>query len=104
MSSKILYTFLSLAALASAAIIPRINPQLQAIPATAKPDNTFNVGTLHLTRGPDISMEIPPAVYGSRPIDLPFGRLYHGNMKYFSKGQMNTPDGITDKYTPGVKD
>lgn len=104
MLSKIHYMFLSLAALASAAIIPRVNPQLQAIPATAKPDNTFNVGTFHLTREPDISTEIPPALYGSRPIDLPFGRLYHGNMKYFSKGELNTPDGITDKYTPGVND
>ena len=86
MSCKIIYVFLSLEALASAAIIPRVSPQLQAIPATAKPDNTFNVGTFYLTRERDISTEIPPAIYGSRPIDLPFGRLYHGNMNILAEG------------------
>lgn len=102
--TKLLLGFFALAPLVSTAIISRYDPPLQVIPATVKPDNTFNAGTYHLVREPEISTEIPPAVYGARPIDLPFGRLYHGNMKYFSKGQLNTPDGITDVYTPGVND
>lgn len=48
--------------------------------------------------------DIPPAVYGSRSIDLPFGRLYHGNMTFFRKGQLNTPNGIVDEYKPGEND
>lgn len=104
MLSKLLYGFLSLTPLASTAIIPRGDPPFQDIPATAKPDNTFNVGTFQLVREPDGSAEIPPAVYGARSVDLPFGRLYHGNMKFFGKGQLNTPDDIKDVYNPGVND
>lgn len=99
-----IYGLLSLASLASSAVIPRGDPPFQSIPATGKADNTFNNGNYHLTSEPKVTSDIPPAIYGARSIDLPFGRLYHGNMKYFSSGQLNTPDGITDKYTPGVND
>ena len=42
------------------------------------------------------SKEIPNEVYQPRDIDIPFGRLFHGTMKFFQKGELNTPDDITD--------
>lgn len=94
----------SLVSLVSGAIIPRADPPFQFIPATSKPDNTYNNGKDVLGGLPKVVPDIPPAIYGARSIDLPFGRLYHGNMIFFKKGQLNTPDGITDHYRPGVND
>ena len=51
------------------------DPGLQDIPSTGKADNTFSNGLADATRWPD-SDATPPAVYGNRTIDLPFGRLY----------------------------
>ena len=94
------------ASLASAAILRRQDPGFQPIPTTAKPDNTFNTGTSQLVSEPPTVSATPPAIYGARSIDLPFGRLYHGNMKFFSAGELNTPAGITDEWIgqPGVID
>ena len=99
-----IFAALSLASIASGAIIRRYDLAFQSIPATAKPDNMFNCGTFLLASMIDVIAEIPSAVYGARSIDLPFGRLYHGNMKFFGKGRLNTPDGIQDVYKPGVND
>lgn len=96
-------SLLSLAMLGGTAIIPRADPLLQEIPA-GKADNTFNVGKSQLRTLPGHVEDIPPAVYGSRSIDLPFGRLYHGNMTFFRKGQLNTPNGILDDFRPGEND
>ncbi|KAI4087738.1 MAG: hypothetical protein LQ339_008820 [Xanthoria mediterranea] len=46
----------------------------------------------------------PDAVYGSRSIDLPFGRLQHGTMKFFEAGELNTPSGRSDVWAPGKHD
>ena len=46
---------------------------------------------------PDTSDPVPD-VYGAREIDLPFYRLYHGNMKFFPVGQLNTPNEATDTW------
>ncbi|KAF6221958.1 hypothetical protein HO133_001926 [Letharia lupina] len=102
---------LSAASLATGASIPRQDPDilnarqdsgdpgLQDIPTTAKPDNTFSNGAAMIA-GSGTTNETPPEVYGNRSIDLPFGRLYHGNMKFFSAGQLNTPTGDTDEWLP----
>ncbi|MCJ1260547.1 hypothetical protein MMC22_000409 [Lobaria immixta] len=94
----------SLASLVSGAIIPRADPPFQFIPATSKPDNTYHNGNVGITGEPPVVTDIPPAVYGARSVDLPFGRLYHGKMKYFKKGQLNTPNGMVDEWHPGVND
>ena len=99
-----LCSFLSLISLVSGAIIPRDDPPFQSIPATSKPDNTYNNGDIQVKGITPTTSEIPPAIYGARSIDLPFGRLYHGKLKYFKKGQLNTPDGIKDVWRPGVND
>ena len=78
------------ASLASGASIPRQDsdilsarqdsgdPGLQDIPTTAKPDNTFSNGAAMTANWPASDLT-PPAVYGNRTIDLPFGRLYVRN-------------------------
>jgi len=103
------YVYVSLfaASLASTSVIPRQAPNpgpMQAIPAKAKAPNTFHNGAPELVAEPPASGEIPPAVYGARDIDLPFNRLYHGNMKYFAAGQLNSPTGIQDVWQPGQND
>lgn len=42
----------------------------------------------------------PPEIYNARDIDLPFLRLFHGYSKYFSAGELNTPNGNGDKWGP----
>lgn len=104
MRSGLFYSFISLTSLGNAVISLRKDPPFQSIPANPKPDNEYNRGRTQLTREPVRSREIPSTVYGAQSIDLPFGRLYYGNMKFFSKGQLNTPDGITDVWRSGVND
>ncbi|CAF9921325.1 hypothetical protein IMSHALPRED_005148 [Imshaugia aleurites] len=102
----------STASLASSASIPRQdpdilsvrqdsgNPGLQDIPTKAKPDNTFSNGAAMIAGYSTTTDEMPPEVYGNRTIDLPFGRLYHGNMKFFPAGQLNSPTSDTDLWEP----
>ena len=95
---EMLYHSFALAlASAASAIIIRRDPGYQEIPTSAQPDNTFSNGAPQLAAEPPMQTTVPvPDVYGSRDIDLPFGRLYHGKMKFFSSGQLNTADQITD--------
>lgn len=107
MVSSIL-TLLGVASIAVARIIPRQDPHdpaFQHVPTTAKADNTFHTATPPLPSGmpPDSTEEGPP-VYGARSIDLPFGRLQHGKMKFFGAGQLNTPNGKSDEWHPGQND
>lgn len=95
------------ASVASAVVIRPRDPGLQEIPTTAQPDNTFHNGADRLNALPPMETTVPvPDVYGSRSVDLPFGRLYNGKMKFFSKGQLNTADQITDFWIsePAVTD
>ena len=57
------------------------DPGLQDIPSTGKADNTFSNGAPDSTNFPS-SDATPPAVYGNRTIDLPFGRLYVRNLRF----------------------
>ena len=45
-----------------------------------------------------MTSDIPPDIYGARSIDLPFYRLYHGQMNFFPAGQLNTPNVNTDVF------
>ena len=70
----------------------------QAVPTTAQvPDGSFYDASLQ--PNPDSEQGWPPpedpsapipAVYGLRAVDIPFGRLHQGNLKYFPRGQLNT--------------
>ena len=98
-----------IAALANGSIIRRqdsgpVHGTGQDIPSSGKADNTFNNGQPLLAAEPPDNGQTPPDVYGALPVDLPFGRLFHGNANFFSKGQYNTPDGITDKWVPDGTD
>ena len=92
-----LATLLSAATLThSAAINPR-SPAggAQSIPDT--PPKKFTDGAAPLDGEPPQDTTAPvPDIYGARDIDLPFYRLYHGSMKFFSAGQLNTPNKDTD--------
>ena len=78
---------------------------MQDIPSTAPADNQFNNTQPHLVTMPPLEESHPDdSIYGVRDIDLPFGRLYHGNMKYFAPGQLNKPGAWTDDWNPGVND
>ncbi|KAI4197436.1 MAG: hypothetical protein LQ350_005929 [Teloschistes chrysophthalmus] len=92
-----IYVLLSAASLAAALIVPRQNGVFQTVPTTAKPDNTFSNGADLYARVPPDDLTTPvPKEYAVRPLDIPFGRLSHGNMKFFAAGELNTPTGKTD--------
>ena len=88
-----LTSFLLAASLASGASIPLQDPDvlyarqdsgdpgLQDIPSTGKADNTFSNGLPDAANFPK-SDATPPAVYGNRTIDLPFGRLYVRTLRF----------------------
>lgn len=80
------------------------DPGMQSIPATGQADNTFNNTAPLLAGLPNGTDVTPPAIYGARRTDLPFGRLYHGNAKFFSAGQLNTPTGNSDMWIPDGRD
>lgn len=80
------------------------NPGLQAIPATAKPDNTFSNGAAEIIGGFPYDSGTIPDVYQPRDIDIPFGRMFHGDLMMFPQGQLNDPTLNTDSYTPNVYD
>ena len=100
------FFLLAPASLAAAAVLRRGDPTFQEIPTTAKPDNTFSNGKPSLSTEPPTVDAVPSEIYGARSIDLPFGRLYHGDMKFFSAGQLNSKSGITDQWMdkPGTID
>lgn len=83
--------------LALCGVLPRQDPGFQSIPATSQDPSTFwNQAVPELVGEPPQSSDPIPSVYGARSVDLPFYRLYHGSMKFFSPGQLNTATGNTD--------
>lgn len=101
-----LVILLGIASLAACRVVKRADPPFQQVPKIAKADNTFHVVTQGLKQigMPPDGEEEQPAVYGARSIDLPFGRLQHGKMKFFGAGELNTPTGRTDVWEPGKND
>jgi len=95
---SVLVSILLAASIGHSSVIRRQDPGMQQIPTTAKADNTFNNGAPQLVSEPPQVSDTPPAVYGARSVDLPFGRLYHGNMMFFSAGELNTPTGDSDQW------
>lgn len=91
---------ISVASLTSGSVMRRQSPGFQAVPTTGKADNTFNNGAPMLAAEPNDTDIVPPAIYGARDIDLPFGRLFHGNAMFFPAGQLNTPTENSDKWYP----
>lgn len=69
---------------ALAAVMPRGSGSgMQKIPDTAKAPGTFHNGKPFMEGMPPDTDEQPPALYGSREIDLPFNRLYHGHLNFY---------------------
>ena len=95
----------SAAVLVNGSVMRRQDASCQSIPSTGKADGTFNNGQPQLTAEPPNPEGDPPACYGARPdADLPFGRLFHGNAKFFANGTLNTPDSWTDQWVPDGAD
>jgi len=86
---------LSLLHLSTSSVIRRQDPALQYHPDVAPAPGSFSNGKPWVGQPAEVGDPIP-AIYGPRSVDLPFNRLYHGHMKFFSAGQLNTPDGNTD--------
>lgn len=87
---------LSLFQLSISSAIRRQDPGLQSYPASAPAPGSFSNGMPLLVGIPPVVADIPPAIYGPRSVDLPFNRLYHGNLKFFRAGELNTLDKNTD--------
>ena len=90
--------FISFAFLALASLSLAQTPQSQDIPSSARAPGTFSNGGPPLIAEPPMTDDAIPDIYGPRDIDLPFYRLFHGNMNFFSEGQLNTPTGNTDVF------
>ena len=100
MKGAIYSSFLSLP-LALGSTIQRRQAEQQTIPDTAKAPNTFNKPDTKLELGqPDQNNTKLPDQYRAKDIDIPFGRILMGNVKYFQPGEMNTPNGISDEDGP----
>lgn len=80
------------------------DPGLSPIPDTAKPDNTFHNGAPERIMDDPYSSDPIPDYYQPRNIDLPFGRMVHGNMSMFPYGQVNDPALNTNNFKPGSWD
>ena len=72
-------------------------PPRQVIAASPKAPGTFSNGA-PIVNGRTATEGDPPDAYGAREIDIPFYRLYHGHVNFFSAGQMNNPTDITDHW------
>ena len=76
----------------------------QNVPRTAKAPNTFSNGQPQITAEYPYSTDPIPDIYQPRDIDIPFGRMVHGNLTMFPQGQLNDPSSATDQWTPNVYD
>ena len=61
-------------------------------------------GQPKLNTEPAISSATVAPEFAAHPIDIPFGRLHQGALKYFPAGYLHTPNGITDDWQPNVND
>ncbi len=112
MLSTIVIQFLTISLAASAAVLPRETPEeaalkayinrrttaMQKIPSTAPAPGSFNTSTEYRPGQPPKSKVLPDPIYGVRDIDIPFGRLFHGDLNFFGKGELNNPDMDVDDW------
>lgn len=80
------------------------DPPFQKIPTGAVPAIKFDPTAKTLKGLPPYVHTNPPAEYQARSIDVPFGRLFHGKMKFFSAGQFNLPGSATSVWGKGKRD
>ena len=98
MLSRSFILLLSTVCVDASVIRQRQDPGFQTIPSSANPPGQFSNGAPELVAEPPVTSNAPPDVYGARQRDLPFNRLYYGNMNFFSQGELNTPTGDTDQW------
>jgi hypothetical protein len=67
---------------------------MKEIPTTAQKIAVTDTEVLEVE--PPNTTDLPDSMYGPRDFDLPFYRLYGGNLKYFPAGELNTPTGNGD--------
>ena len=73
---------------------------VQPYPSSAPPDNSFSDGGKPLIGEPtDGAPNDDNGIYGNRDIDIPFGRLYGGNLIFFPQSEQNNPSDNTDHWT-----
>ena len=81
------------------------NGPWQNVPTSQpKPDNTYHNGQPQLNTEPPVVPDAVDPMFAAHPIDIPFGRLHNGSLKYFPEGQLNTASSITDQWAPGTND
>ncbi|KAL8903871.1 MAG: hypothetical protein Q9207_003642 [Kuettlingeria erythrocarpa] len=80
------------------------DPGLQKVPDQAKAPNTFNNGKPEDTCGMQWGAGPIPDLYQPREIDIPFGRMYHGNISFFKYGEYNDPKDNTASWRPNTMD
>ena len=84
---------------------PSSNGPWQTVPSSQpKPDNTYHNGQPKLNTEPPVVPDAVDPMFAAHPIDIPFGRLHNGSLKYFPEGQLNTATAITDQWAPGTND
>lgn len=77
---------------------------LQDVPDEPKAPNTFNNGKPEDTCGMQWGTGPIPDLYQPRDIDIPFGRMYHGNISFFNYGEFNDPNDNTASWRPNLLD
>lgn len=80
------------------------DPGVQTVPLTGKAPNTFSNGQAEQTGGFPYDSGPIPDLYQPREIDIPFGRMFHGDLMMFPQGQLNNPNFNTDEWTPNQYD
>ena len=81
------------------------NAPWQYVPTTqTTSDNEYNTGTTRDSGLPALSSQPVSEDYGLRDIDIPFGRVYKGQAKYFMENETNTVGSNTDVWNPGKND
>ena len=80
------------------------DPGVQTVPATGKAPNTFSNGQSEMIGGFPYDSGPIPDLYQPRELDIPFGRMFHGDLMMFPQGQLNNPNFNTDEWTPNQYD
>ena len=79
------------------------DPGLQDVPDEAQLPNTFNNGESQNNLGLPWGTGSIPDLYQTREIDIPFGRMFHGNISFFGYGQYGGDDN-TATWLPNITD
>ena len=100
MPSFFCWTLLTASALA--AVLPRQTSDARdtgqnvAIPSTPKAPGTFSTGATSAIGEPPQDDSPVPDIYGPREVDIPFGRMYQGNLNFYKT--VNDPTSNTGSF------